>query len=230
MNMKWNIKCTHVSEIWRGMPGQKSVPSFENGKCVFEVPVDIEDFINQFSVTYGKGSFILKGSFQGRTNYHLRTSVGTDMGICASINPVVSVQSGPYGKPLCKKNRKIHTRTLKVLSGSVQFLHLVASLNTPSPSDWLQPSWGAKHGDTSGGEQHQWGEQRTQIGDWHRGLWPRIRCSRRLNIYTSPIFTKQILLQGRNTNTDFQEWVLVWLCTTMGTNPFLWPAGSGLRY
>ena len=117
------------------MPGQKSVPSFENGKCVFEVPVDIEDFINQFSVTYGKGSFILKGSFQGRTNYHLRTSVGTDMGICASINPVVSVQSGPYGKPLCKKNRKIHTRTLKVLSGSVQFLHLVASLNAPSPSD-----------------------------------------------------------------------------------------------
>ena len=72
------------------MPGQKSVPSFENGKCVFEVPVTIEDFINQFSVTYGKGAFILKGSFQGRTNYHIRTSVGTDMGICASINPVVS--------------------------------------------------------------------------------------------------------------------------------------------
>ena len=87
-----NIACTYVSEIWRGMPGQRSVPSFENGKCVFEVPVDIEDFINQFSVTYGKGSFILKGSFHGRTNYHLRTSVGTDMGICASINPVVSVK------------------------------------------------------------------------------------------------------------------------------------------
>ena len=84
-----DIEYTHVPEIWREMPGQKSVPSFENGKCVFEVPVDIEDFINQFSVTYGKGSFILKGSFQGRSNYHLRTSVGTDMGICASINPVV---------------------------------------------------------------------------------------------------------------------------------------------
>ena len=82
----------HVPEIWREMPGQKSVPSFENGKCVFEVPVDIEDFINQFSVTYGKGSFILKGSFQGRSNYYLRTSVGTDMGYCASINPVVSVE------------------------------------------------------------------------------------------------------------------------------------------
>ena len=88
---KYEYGTLNVSEIWRGMPGQKSVPSFENGKCVFEVPVEIEDFINQFSVTYGKGSFILKGSFLGRSNYHLRTSVGTDMGICASINPVVSL-------------------------------------------------------------------------------------------------------------------------------------------
>ena len=75
---------------WRGMPGQNNVPSFENGKCVFDAPVTIEDFINKFSVTYGKGFFILKGSFQERANYHIRTSVGTDMGICATINPVVS--------------------------------------------------------------------------------------------------------------------------------------------
>ena len=72
------------------MPGQNNVPSFENGKCVFDAPVTIEDFINKFSVTYGKGFFILKGSFQERANYHIRTSVGTDMGICATINPVVS--------------------------------------------------------------------------------------------------------------------------------------------
>ena len=73
------------------MPGQNAVPSFENGKCKFDVPVDIEDFINEISVTYGKGAFILKGSFQERTNYHLRASTGTDMGICATINPVVSI-------------------------------------------------------------------------------------------------------------------------------------------
>ena len=75
------------------MPGQNAVPSFENGKCKFDVPVDIEDFINEISVTYGKGAFILKGSFQERTNYHLRASTGTDMGICATINPVVSISS-----------------------------------------------------------------------------------------------------------------------------------------
>ena len=109
------------TEVWRGMPGQKSVPSFENGKCVFEVPVDIEDFINQFSVTYGKGSFILKGSFQGRSNYYLRTSVGTDMGYCASINPVVSVEPN---QDLCMY---LFPRSLP---------------------DRLQPTGRAKHGDT----------------------------------------------------------------------------------
>ena len=77
------------------MPGQNAVPSFENGKCKFDVPVDIEDFINEISVTYGKGAFILKGSFQERTNYHLRASTGTDMGICATINPVVSISPRP---------------------------------------------------------------------------------------------------------------------------------------
>ena len=113
------------------MPGQKSVPSFENGKCVFEVPVDIEDFINQFSVTYGKGSFILKGSFQGRTNYHLRTSVGTDMGICASINPVVSTEpnQGVYlfqidFNPLGGPNTEIH-RGANSTSGDSNGLKLV---------------------------------------------------------------------------------------------------------
>ena len=89
------IKSTFISEVWRNMPGQNAVPSFENGKCKFDVPVDIEDFINEISVTYGKGAFILKGSFQGRTNYHLRASTGTDMGICATINPVVSISSRP---------------------------------------------------------------------------------------------------------------------------------------
>ena len=77
------------------MPGQNAVPSFANGKCKFDVPVDVEDFINEISVTYGKGAFILKGSFQERTNYHLRASTGTDMGICATINPVVSISSRP---------------------------------------------------------------------------------------------------------------------------------------
>ena len=93
----WNrysaFKSTLFSEVWRNMPGQNAVPSFENGKCKFDVPVDIEDFINEISVTYGKGAFILKGSFQERTNYHLRASTGTDMGICATINPVVSISS-----------------------------------------------------------------------------------------------------------------------------------------
>ena len=89
------IKSAFLSEVWQNMPGQNAAPSFENGKCKFDVPVDIEDFINEISVTYGKGAFILKGSFQERTNYHLRASTGTDMGICATINPVVSISSRP---------------------------------------------------------------------------------------------------------------------------------------
>merc|ERR1711936_1313538 len=100
------------------MPGQNNVPSFENGKCVFDAPVTIEDFINKFSVTYGKGFFILKGSFQERANYHLRTSVGTDMGICASINPVIDFN------PLGGRNTEIY-RGANSTSGDSNGLTLV---------------------------------------------------------------------------------------------------------
>ena len=94
--LPWILKQTileckgRLDEIMlRAIPGQRSAPKFQNGKCVFEVPVDIMDFINIMSVDYRKGSFIMKASFQNRANYHIRTSVGTDMGICATIHPEV---------------------------------------------------------------------------------------------------------------------------------------------
>ena len=117
LNIVVSIKYTFFSEVWRNMPGQNAVPSFENGKCKFDVPVDIEDFINEISVTYGKGAFILKGSFQERTNYHLRASTGTDMGICATINPVASISS--RSRPDCIKELVPFTQLVKVRRGKL---------------------------------------------------------------------------------------------------------------
>ena len=80
--------------MYRGMPGGNA-PYMKTGNCVLETPqgdrvVDSAEFINHFSVTYWKGYFVLKAEFNGSTNYNIQTRVGTDMGVCTTINPAVS--------------------------------------------------------------------------------------------------------------------------------------------
>ena len=72
------------------------------------------DFINIMSVDYRKGSFIMKASFQNRANYHIRTSVGTDMGICATIHPEVRYFIIPHISKPC------YSLTLTRLEGQTQ--------------------------------------------------------------------------------------------------------------
>ena len=66
-----------------GMPK----PLMVDGKCDFRG--DPAEFVNYVSITNTKGWFILKAEFNEHYNYHLRPAVGTDMGICATINPIV---------------------------------------------------------------------------------------------------------------------------------------------
>ena len=67
-------------------------PLMVDGKCDFRG--DPAEFVNYVSITNTKGWFILKGEFNEQYNYHLRPDVGTDMGICATINPIVSMLLG----------------------------------------------------------------------------------------------------------------------------------------
>ena len=49
----------------------------------------IEDFINAMSVLYHKGHFILGAEMEGNFNFALYPDVGTEMGMCKTIKPMV---------------------------------------------------------------------------------------------------------------------------------------------
>ena len=51
----------------------------------------IEDFINAMSVLYNKGHFILGAEMEENFNYALYPDVGTEMGMCKTIKPMVSL-------------------------------------------------------------------------------------------------------------------------------------------
>ena len=47
-------------------------------------------FLSQFSMILIKGQFILAGLFNDSYNYELYPDIGTDMGLCKTIRPMVS--------------------------------------------------------------------------------------------------------------------------------------------
>ena len=49
----------------------------------------IEDFINAMSVLYHKGHFILGAEMEDNFNFALYPDVGTEMGMCKTIKPMV---------------------------------------------------------------------------------------------------------------------------------------------
>ena len=66
----------------------KDKPDFNGTHCLTDIM--IEDFINAMSVLYNKGHFILGAEMEENFNYALYPDVGTEMGMCKTIKPMVS--------------------------------------------------------------------------------------------------------------------------------------------
>ena len=74
---------------------------FESPVCKTELPAELG--LNNMAITYQKvvfvfithfiiilqGHFILAGTFNEQDNYDLLPSVGTDLGVCTTIRPLV---------------------------------------------------------------------------------------------------------------------------------------------
>ena len=54
----------------------------------------IEDFINQMSVLYTQGHFILGAEFNQTYSYNLYPDIGTESGVCKTIRPMVDFHPG----------------------------------------------------------------------------------------------------------------------------------------
>ena len=67
----------------------KDKPDFNGTHCLTDIM--IEDFINAMSVLYNKGHFILGAEMEENFNYALYPDVGTEMGMCKTIKPMVSL-------------------------------------------------------------------------------------------------------------------------------------------
>ena len=65
----------------------KDKPDFNGTHCLADIM--IEDFINAMSVLYHKGHFILGAEMEENFNFALYPDVGTEMGICKTIKPMV---------------------------------------------------------------------------------------------------------------------------------------------
>ena len=87
-----------------GPPGSggPQKPSFDGTAC--NAPIKIEDFVNAMSAQYLKvpegnycsflssqlqGHFILDASFNDNNNFELYPNIGTEVGVCKTINPMV---------------------------------------------------------------------------------------------------------------------------------------------
>ena len=65
----------------------KDKPNFNGTHCLTDIM--IEDFINAMSVLYNKGHFILGAEMGENFNYALYPDVGSEMGMCKTIKPMV---------------------------------------------------------------------------------------------------------------------------------------------
>ena len=65
----------------------KDKPEFNGTHCLIDIM--IEDFINAMSVLYHKGHFILGAEMEDNFNFALYPDVGTEMGMCKTIKPMV---------------------------------------------------------------------------------------------------------------------------------------------
>ena len=66
----------------------KTKPEYNGSYCVTDI--DIGDFINAMSVLYHKGHFILGAEFSEMSQYEMYPDVGTEVGMCRTIKPMVS--------------------------------------------------------------------------------------------------------------------------------------------
>ena len=135
----------------------KDQPDFNGTHCLTDIM--IEDFINAMSVLYHKGHFILGAEMEDNFNFALYPDVGTEMGICKTI------------KPMVRSHKHEMVRNCIILSQKHHWLTWVGGLRTDKPEknmSWymLGLSGGfsarAAHPEGEGRQQDQAGGQRVQ--------------------------------------------------------------------
>lgn len=79
--------CDYLHHTRIYMKARQPRPAFNGTVC--DIKIEVEDYINHMSVQYGKGRFILAAKFNSTYNYELYPDVGTDIGICKTVKPMV---------------------------------------------------------------------------------------------------------------------------------------------
>jgi len=99
---------------------------FDGTKC--NIGLKVEDFINQMSVLYTRGHFILGAEFNKISNFELFPDVGTETGFCKTIKPIVDFN--PKLKDTAARDRYKIELGSEVLSGESNGLNVLLDVET----------------------------------------------------------------------------------------------------